>query len=65
MSEQEHGRPVTVQEASRRLGIDSRMLRAAIDSGDLDAFKPGARACYVRWPDVLRWLSHRRMGAVQ
>lgn len=52
---------LSVQRAARRLGIDRRRLRVAIRSGELEAYRPGERTVYVRWPDVLRWLRAQRV----
>ena len=51
----------SVRRAARRLGIDPRRLRAAVRGGELEAYQPGSRACYVRWADVLRWLRAQRL----
>jgi hypothetical protein len=47
--------------ASRRLGISRRRLKQAVKRGELAAFRPGSRTCYVIWPDVLRWLREQRV----
>jgi len=52
---------LSVRRAARRLGIDPRRLRVAIRTGKLEAYRPGERAVYVRWPDVLRWLRAQRV----
>ena len=55
---------LSVQRAGQRLGIDPRRLREAIRTGDLEAYRPGTRACYVRWSDVLRWLRGQRLPSI-
>ena len=54
---------LSVRRAAQRLGIDPRQLRAAIRSGELEAYRPGTRASYVRWPEVLRWLRTQRVSS--
>ena len=51
---------LTVSRASRRADLDPRLLRAAIQEGEIPAIQPGKRALYVAWADVERWLNSAR-----
>ena len=53
---------LTVQRAAKRLGIAPRRLRAAVQQGDLAAYKPGSRWLYVVWSEVLQWLRKQRVA---
>ena len=47
---------LTIPTAARRLGVHPDRLRRAIRSGELSAYRLGARWQHVLWSDVLRWL---------
>ena len=54
---------LSVQAASRRLGIDPRTIRKAVESGELRGYQPGRRSWYVHPSDLRDWLKRRRVGA--
>ncbi len=52
---------VTVRQAARRLGVAERVLRQAVRSGDLPAFRLGQRTVRLKPPDLDDWIQNRRV----
>ncbi len=52
---------VTVRQAARTLGIAERVLRQAVRSGDLPAFRLGQRTVRVKPADLDDWIKNRRV----
>ncbi len=54
--------PASLSVKSRRLRPSRRRLRRAVKRGELAAFRPGSRTCYVARPGVLRLLREQRVA---
>jgi excisionase family DNA binding protein len=54
---------VALSRAARRLGIGYQRLRAAVQAGELPAYRLGDRNVRVLWGDVVRWLRAHRVPA--
>lgn len=52
---------MSVREAARRIGVADRVLRQAVRSGDLPAFKLGKRTLRVKPADLDDWIQNRRV----
>ncbi len=52
---------VTVRQAARRLGVAERVLRQAVRSGDLPAFRLGQRTVRLKPTDLDDWIQNRRV----
>ncbi len=52
---------VTVRQAARRLGVAERVLRHAVRSGDLPAYRLGQRTVRLKPTDLDDWIQNRRV----
>ena len=52
---------LSLRQAARRLGIAERVLRQAVRSGDLPAFKLGQRTLRVKPTDLDTWIQGLRV----
>lgn len=52
---------LSLRQAARRLGVADRVLRQAVRSGDLPAFRLGMRTLRVKPSDLDDWIRNRRV----
>jgi DNA (cytosine-5)-methyltransferase 1 len=52
---------LSLRQAARRLGVAERVLRHAVRSGDLPAFRLGQRTLRVKPTDLDDWIQNRRV----
>jgi excisionase family DNA binding protein len=52
---------LSLRQAARRLGVAERVLRQAVRSGALPAFKLGERTLRVKPNDLDDWIQDRRV----
>jgi excisionase family DNA binding protein len=52
---------ISLRQAARKIGVADRMLRQAVRSGDLPAFKLGQRTMRVKPADLDDWIKNRRV----
>ena len=52
---------MTLRQAARKLGVAERVLRSAVRSGDLPAFRLGQRTLRVKPADLDDWIQDRRV----
>ncbi len=52
---------LSLRQAARRLGIAERVLRQAVRSGELPAFRLGQRTLRVKPTDLDGWIQDRRV----
>ena len=52
---------VTVRQAARRLGVGERVVRQAVRSGELPAFRLVQRTVRVKPADLDDWIKNRRV----
>jgi len=52
---------ISLRQAARKIGVADRVLRQAVRSGDLPAFKLGQRTLRVKPADVDDWIKNQRV----
>jgi excisionase family DNA binding protein len=52
---------MTVRQAARKLGVAERVLRQAVRSGELPAFKLAQRTVRLKTADLDDWIQNRRV----
>jgi excisionase family DNA binding protein len=52
---------MTVRQAARKLGVAERVLRQAVRSGELPAFRLAQRTVRVKPADLDDWIQNRRV----
>ncbi len=52
---------MSLRQAARKLGVAERVLRLAVRSGDLPAFRLGQRTLRVKPTDLDDWIQNRRV----
>ena len=52
---------MSLRQAARKIGVADRVLRQAVRSGDLPAFRLGQRTVRVKPADLDDWIQNRRV----
>ena len=52
---------ISIRQAARNIGVAERVLRQAVRSGDLPAFKLGQRTVRVKPADLDDWIKNRQV----
>ena len=52
---------ISLRQAARKIGVTDRVLRQAVRSGDLPAFRLGQRTVRVKPTDLDDWIQNRRV----
>ncbi len=52
---------ISLRQAARKIGVADRVLRQAVRSGDLPAFKLSQRTVRVKPADLDDWIKNRRV----
>ena len=52
---------ISLRQAARKIGVAERVLRQAVRSGDLPAFRLGERTVRVKPVDLDDWIQNRRV----
>ena len=52
---------LSLRQAARKIGVADRVLRQAVRSGDLPAFRLGQRTMRVKPADLEDWIQNRRV----
>ena len=52
---------ISLRQAARKIGVAERVLRQAVRSGDLPAFRLGQRTVRVKPADLDDWIQNRRV----
>lgn len=52
---------ISLRQAARRIGVAERVLRQAVRSGDLPAFKLGQRTIRVKPTDLDSWIQNQQV----
>ena len=53
---------LSLRQAARELHVAERLLRSAVRSGELDAFRLGKRTLRVERSELHRWVRSRRVS---